>query len=98
MPRGRFVQITFRFDGPPKMAELEPIFNKGLDWMRLNNRSWIVWTTSTPEQWYNRFKVKLSRNDDVYIVEINEPEHSGQLRTWQWEWFEKHSRPKTPRR
>jgi hypothetical protein len=85
----RYLQITFGWTGTPKTKELEPVFNKAVDWMRLTNSSWIVWTSSTPRRWHERIKPFLRTTDSVFIVEINPSERFGQLPKWQWEWFQK---------
>ena len=49
----------FGWKGPVKMKELEPVFNKALDWMRYAPNCWILWTTTPAEDWVGRLKPYL---------------------------------------
>jgi hypothetical protein len=83
----KFLHIGFGFQAPPRTDELEPIFDKALDWMRYAPNCWIVQTTSTPQQWLARLRPLLSPSDNVFIVEINPANRSGWLPQSIWTWI-----------
>ncbi len=89
MAKAHFLQITFVFEGPPKIDSLKPIFDKALDWARIAPNSWIVWTTGTPDEWYDRLKPKLGKNDSMYIFGIDNSVKQGWAPKWVWEWLNK---------
>lgn len=91
MAEARFLHISFAFKGKPKVKELEEVFNKGLDWMRYAPNCWIVWTTSTPKQWYDRLKPQLTGDDSCLIVtiDLSSEKRYGQMFKWEWEWMQK---------
>jgi hypothetical protein len=93
-----FLHIAFGFHGKPKVDELEPVFNKALDWMRYTNDCWLVWTTSTPQQWYQRLKPHLAEEDSCLIttIDLSRGKRSGQLSNWQWQWIKKDRQKSTP--
>lgn len=89
MAKGQYLQITFEFKGPPKIKELEPVFNDAIDWARIAPNVWIVWTTSTAEKWYQRLKPKLGSEDIFYIFHIDNSIRNGWGQKWIWEWLDK---------
>ena len=89
MAKARYLQITFDTEGPPKIDQLKPSFDKALDWIRIAPNSWIVWTTSTPDGWYNRLKSKLGPNDHLYIFGIDNSSRQGWAPQWIWDWLDK---------
>jgi len=88
-PKAQFLQITFDFEGPPKIKELKPEFDKALDWIRIAPNAWIVWTTSTPDQWYSRIKPRLGPKDHFFILGIDNTIRHGWAEKWVWEWLDK---------
>ncbi len=90
MSAGKFLHIAINFKGgPTKTDELEPTFDKGLDWVRYAPNCWIVWTTSPPEKWYARLKSALHEDDTFLISEINLENRSGWLPKTVWNWINK---------
>jgi hypothetical protein len=67
--------------------ELEPIFDKALDWIRYAPNCWIVHTSATPQKWLARLKPILAPSDHVLIVEINLANRSGWLPRSLWDWI-----------
>lgn len=89
MARTRFLHIGFDFKGPVKTKELEPAFNKGVDWIRYSPACWIVHTTSNPSRWYERLNPLLGPDDSVFICELNMHHRFGKFPKWAWEWINK---------
>lgn len=84
----QFLHITFSFSGAAKVNELVPAFNKALDWARYAPNCWIVWTTSSAEEWYTRLKPNLTDDDLMFIsaLDLHQP-YSGWLPQWVWDWL-----------
>jgi hypothetical protein len=96
----RFVHIGF--SSAPPVKELEDIFNSALDWLRYDNRCWILYTTTELDEWRDRIKKVL---DDVnglqpptapkpkgvtfLLFEINVDTRSGYATEFVWEWLSK---------
>jgi hypothetical protein len=84
----RFLHIGFNFrSGPTKVAELEPLFNKATSWYRYAPNCWILWTTGTPESWYNFLAPHITQNDYMFIVELNMQNYKGWLPKNAWDWI-----------
>ena len=84
------LHIGFTFRGPPKVKELEPVFDKALAWVRYAPNCWLVQTTATPERWLGRLKLYLGPKDLVCIVELTPNTFNGILPQWIWDWIEEH--------
>lgn len=89
MAQARYIQITFEFDGPAKIAELRPAFDHALDWARIAPNVWIVWTTSTPADWFKRIKPLIGPNDRFYIFGLENNVRNGWGHKWIWDWLDK---------
>jgi hypothetical protein len=86
----RFFHISFRFaDGNPKIAELVPAFNKGLDWIRYAPNCWVVWSNSSSEVWYERLRPLISEADSMFIAAIDSEERQGWMSKSFWDWLNK---------
>lgn len=88
-PQARFLQITFSFEGQPKIEELKPAFDKAIDWARIAPNVWLVWTTSTPVEWYSRIKPLIGQNDNFFILGVDKSVRHGWAQKWIWEWIDK---------
>jgi hypothetical protein len=85
----------------PNLAELAPVFNKALDWIRYASNCWVVYTSSELGVWYQRLKPVLHDDDSLFICEIamygdgNSMAITGYLPMFVWEWFRKlHTEPR----
>ena len=81
----RFLHIAFNWESKPKIGELKPAFNKAHDWARYAPNCWIVWTSASPEAWYERLKPYLDGKDHVFISELNTRNSQGWLPKWIWD-------------
>lgn len=82
-----FFHIGIAFLDMPKVEELEPVFNKALNWLRYAPNCWIVKSTRSPRTWLARLKPHLSAGDHVFIVQIELNKRSGLLPKWAWDWI-----------
>jgi hypothetical protein len=86
----KFLHVGFSFDGEIKIDQLKPIFDTALDWYRYAPNCWIVWSTKTPEQWYEVLKPHLVEGKDtVLICELNMDSRYGALKKGGWDWLQK---------
>jgi hypothetical protein len=83
------LHVGFNFKGPPKITELQPIFNKAKDWIRYAPNCWIVWTNRSANQWADLLKPKLGPEDSVFICQLDMTNRQGWLPKWVWEWLDK---------
>ena len=60
--QGRFLHVAFTWKVTARMKEMEPVFNQAHDWLRYSGNCWIVWTTLSAQDWYNRLYSNNSRS------------------------------------
>lgn len=92
----RYTLISFHF--PPTLSELEgshyiqPIINGADDWLKYAGNCWIVWSSKTPQQWYEQFApIERLKQCSIFIVKLDlSPENrAGQFPQWVWDWIQK---------
>lgn len=92
--RGRFLVVVFTWRGAAKVSELEPIFNKALDWIKLGANSWVLWTSRNAGEWQSTLQPLLGTDDTLFVAELTlqtiGENYSGWQYKWVWEWFDKH--------
>jgi hypothetical protein len=87
----KFLHVGF-VDQTVDPKTLEQTFSLGLDWLRYAPNCWLVYTTGSPEKWYQRIKKALPEPKDSHqflICEVNLGERQGWLMPWIWEWIQK---------
>jgi hypothetical protein len=88
-PFGKFLHVSFVWKGAAKTKELEPIFNNAGDWLRHSANGWIVWTTLSAQEWYNRLALQITKDDRMFICELNTANMQGWMDKWEWDWIQK---------
>ena len=83
----KFLHVGISFDGPAKIAELEPIFDKANDWLRYAANCWILRTSNPPQVWSERIRKVLGEKDTFLICEIDLSNRQGWLYPKTWEWI-----------
>jgi len=82
-----FLHIGIAFADAPKVVELEPVFNKALDWLRYAPNCYVVKTKRSPRTWLQRLRPHLSSGDHVFIVQVDVTQRGGLLPRWAWDWL-----------
>jgi hypothetical protein len=86
----QFLHITLKFaDGGSHVSELKPVFNKSIEWFRYTPTSWIVWTSSSAEKWYERLRPHISDEDTMLVARIDTTEIQGWVSKSLWDWLNK---------
>ncbi len=93
----KYLHISFYF--PPSLSEMEaqhriqPIINTADDWLKYAPNCWIVWTSDTPEQWYQKLAAdpELRNKCSIFVlkVDLSPANRAGQLQQWAWDWLAK---------
>lgn len=85
----KFLHIGFAFSGPPRVVDLEPIFNgSDDDWIRYSATSWIVWTQRSANDWYLVVQPHIGPQEQVLVVGLDMNERSGWLTKSIWDWID----------
>ena len=59
-----YLHIGLAFQDAPKVEELEPVFNKALDWLRYAPTCWVVRTSAAPRTWLLRLSYANRKRSD----------------------------------
>lgn len=85
----KFLHIGFVFTGPPRVKDLEPVFDaSGDDWMRYSASNWIVWTERSAAQWYSIISPHIALSEQVLIIGVDMNERYGWLTRSLWDWMD----------
>ena len=85
----KFLHIGFVFMGPPRIADMEPLFKAtGDGWMRYSPSNWIVWTERSAAEWYSIVSPHIAPNEQVLIVGVDMNERHGWLTQTLWDWID----------
>lgn len=86
----QFLHISFHVRDAATLHELAPVFDKALDWLSYTPNCWIVWTSSSHEEWYARMKPRLPDGDYMFIATLDLRQgYTGWLPKWAWDWLSK---------
>jgi hypothetical protein len=86
---GFFLHIGINWRSKQKVQELEKTFDLALDWLRYAPNCWIVYTTSTPQKWYDRLKPFMTESDTFLISKVDLTSRQGWLPKSCWDWIKK---------
>jgi hypothetical protein len=87
----RFVHIGFNFEGEAPIKELEAVFNKAVDWLRYDDRCWILYTSTDLDVWRDRIRKVpgMGGGSSFLLTEFERGAYSGYQHDWVWEWLKK---------
>jgi hypothetical protein len=88
--RAKFIHVGLNFEGreaPLKL--LSKTFDTALDWARYAPNCWILYTDVSLENWLNRIRKVVHKEDSVFLVELNLDNRRGLLPREIWDWINK---------
>lgn len=81
------IYINPKKDSNIEQVEIE--MNKALDWFRLNQSFWIVYSSSDVDQWMARLKKLVDPDGTLFICELNIENRNGWMTDKFWNWLKK---------
>jgi hypothetical protein len=70
--------------------EVQKVINEANDWLRYASNCWIVWTSDTPQQLYQKLvAIPQLKQSSVLVVKLDLSDRAGQFPPWIWEWIDK---------
>ena len=67
--------------------QIDPIFDKLGDWIRINSTTWFLDTSRTSEGIYRAIRPIMSEDDNLVIAPVSPSQVNGWGPSWVWEWF-----------
>jgi hypothetical protein len=88
--KAKFIHVSFNFEGrEAPLQALAGTFNSARDWARYAPNCWILYTTISVDNWYNRIKKVVHEDDTIFLVELNFDNKQGFLPADIWDWMNK---------
>ena len=69
--------------------DLEEKMDHALDWYRIRENLWVVYSTSNAEQWYERLRPLIKKSGNLFICELKASNRQGWMPENFWKWFDK---------
>jgi len=86
----RFIHVAFSISGPVPIDALKKVFDTALDWIRYDDRCWILYTNTEIDTWRDRIRKTpgIKVTDGFFLCEF-EGKYSGYMDKWVWDWLQK---------
>ena len=69
--------------------EVEKAMNMALDWYRVKEDVWILFSSSNAEKWYERLKKFSGDGGFLFISRLDVSNRQGWMKKAFWEWLNK---------
>ena len=63
--------------------------DRSLDWYRISDKQWIVYSSSDPETLYERLGPLVKETGNLFICQLEESNRQGWMPKDFWEWLRK---------
>ena len=67
--------------------QIEEKMDLSVDWYRINEKLWIVYTTSDEEKWYSRLESFVKSDGHVFICKLDLSHRQGWMKKGFWKWI-----------
>jgi len=66
---------------------IEKTFNQALDWLRITENFWIVYTNSNAATWQKRLLKHVQNGGELFICKLDVKDRQGWITKVVWEWL-----------
>lgn len=95
MSKAKFYVVHISSSAQASDDDVKKIMNKALDWYRVSENFWVLYSTSDAKKWNVRFKPVVNEDGRVFVCALDTSDRAGWMGKSFWEWFRKDRRPKT---
>lgn len=85
----KYLHVAFQYAEDRRIQDWESVFDTADDWLRYAGNCWILYTSLSPEEWYNRIKPHLKESERFLICELVIGNRQGWMNQFAWEWLNK---------
>jgi hypothetical protein len=89
MSTGRFYVVYIERLPSVTFDELKQKMNLSRSWYRLDQKTWILYTTSDKDKWYSRLSPLVKDEGNLFICRLDNTERQGWMNKKFWEWMKK---------
>jgi hypothetical protein len=84
-----FYQVTLVTKPGIAADELQKVMDLALDWTRIHANSWIIYSSSNADKWYERLEPLIKPNGVLFICKLDISERQGWMSKKFWAWLRK---------
>ena len=89
MANADYLMVYIRRRDDAAYAELETKMNLSVDWFRIDENLWVLYTTSDAERWYARLSPLVKDSGRVFICRLDVTNRQGWMGKSFWTWLKR---------
>lgn len=87
--KGNFYVVYIKPNSDASTDTIKDAMNKALDWYKIKDDFWILYTTSNAEKLYGRLEPSIGKKGRVFIAKLDLSDRQGWMAKGFWEWVRK---------
>ena len=87
MASAKFYMVYIRRSSKVTLKEVEKKMDLAVDWYRIGDSLWILYSTSNVEKLYQRLAPLFKNSGSVFICKLDETERQGWMNEAFWDWI-----------
>ena len=87
MASAKFYMVYIRRRSNVTFEEVEKKMDLAVDWYRIGDSLWILYSTSDVEKLYQRLAPLVKKSGYVFICKLDETQRQGWMDEEFWEWI-----------
>ena len=92
MATAKFYMIYVDLNKESDSDKLEEVMNLSLDWYRVNDQLWIVYTTSDKDKWQSRLSPIVKPDGYMFICKLDTSDRQGWMKKGFWSWLRRENK------
>ena len=89
MAKAKYYMIFIDRNKDSNYENVKEKMNLAIDWYRIRENLWIVYTTSDQFKWYERLKNLVKNDGHVFICLLDIHQRQGWMKNKFWSWLKK---------
>jgi hypothetical protein len=89
-----FYVVYIKRNTSASFEDVKKKMDQSLDWYRVEETLWILYTTSDAEKWYARLSALVKESGNLFICKLDTTVRQGWMNKDFWSWFER-EKPET---
>jgi hypothetical protein len=87
MASGMFYVVYIDRDPNVSLEMVTAAMDKAVDWYRINESLWIVYTTSDADKWNSRLRPLTKESGNFFICKLDTANRQGWMSKGFWKWL-----------
>jgi hypothetical protein len=87
MTSAKFYMIYIDRNKDTTYEQIQKKIDLAVDWYRISEELWIVYTTSNEEKWYSRLKPFVKSRGHTFVCKLDVSHRQGWMTKGFWKWL-----------